>query len=227
MILLGRLYAILYESRQRRLFGVTWRTWLVILPVILAVAGLGRGWPFPLIVALFALTPLLLLLYTVARRAGYKHFVPDTEMALDDTFAAPRNEHRIALHATGIFSLHDREDYVLARPAEYWRVPLGQHVIMVQQTPGRFLYQIIDPENVERIQPGHLFYGRNRQKALALHFLASWGPQFVYEPSYRYVGDDDEPPPSHTIPRTVYLTFSSDADRHAVWKSMLLERARR
>lgn len=227
MSLVGRLYAILYHSRQRRLFGLTGRAWLIALPVILAIAGMALGWPFPLIVALLALVPLLLLLYYVAARAGYKQFVPDADMALDDTFEAPRNEHRIPLQATGIFSLHDREDYVLARPAEYWRVPLGQHVFMVQQTPRRFLYQIIDPEHVESVQPGYLFYGRKSQKALALHFFASWGPQFVHEPSYRYVGDDEAPAPANTIPRTVYLTFNSDADRHAVWKSLLIERSHR
>lgn len=227
MSLVGRLYAILYYSRQRRLLGLSWRTWFIVLPVILALAGLTLSWPLPLLVALVALVPLLLLLYYVARRAGYKRFVPDAQMALDDTFDAPRNEHRVPLRATGIFSLHNREDYVLAQPAEYWRVPLGQHVFMVQERPGRFLYQIIDPENVESVQPGYLFYGRKPQKALALHFLASWGPQFVHEPSYQYVGDDEEPGAANAVPRTVYLTFNSDADRHAVWKSLLIERVRR
>lgn len=224
MSFLGRLYAILYYGRQHYLLGVSLRAWIIILPIILAFAGLAWAWPLAVNLALLALSPLLLVLYYVAQRAGYKHFVPDAQMALDDTFPAPRNEHRIPLRATGIFGVHNREDYILAGPAEYWRVPLGQHVFMVQEVTGRFLYQIINPENVEGVQPGHLFYGRKPQKALALHFRASWGPQFAYEPSYQYVGADEEPPAVATIPRTVYLTFDSDADRHTVWKSLLIER---
>jgi hypothetical protein len=226
MYLLSRLYGILYWSRQQQLFGLSLRAWFVVLPLVVAFVGLAQDWPLPAVLLLLALAPSVLLLNSFAARAGYKRFVPEEGMALDDEFAAPREEHRIPLRATGVFSVHDREDYVLARPAEYWRVPLGQHVFMVQQYPGRFLYQIINPEHVESVQPGYLLSGRRPQKAIALHFLASWGPQFAYEPSFQYVGDDEEPPPANVIPRTVYLTFENDADRHAVWKSLLLEPAR-
>lgn len=221
---LSRLYAFLYWSQQRSLLGLSLRAWLILLPLGLAFAGLVQGWPLPVVLALLALAPLIVLLYYLARRAGYKRFVPASSMALDDEYPAPRNEHHISLRATGTFSLHDREDYVLAQPAEYWRVPLGQHVFMVQERPGRFLYQIIHPGHVQRVEPGYLLCGRKPQKALALHFLASWGPQFAYEPSYQYVGEDEEEPvTANVIPRTVYLTFANDADRHAVWKSLLLQ----
>jgi hypothetical protein len=226
MSFVSRLYAFLYWSRQHRLLGLSLRTWLVLLPLILAFAGLLRVWPLPLIFGLLALTVLLVVLATLAARAGYKRFVPDDAMALDDEYAVPRNEHRIPLHATGIFSVQNREDYVLARPAEYWRVPLGQHVFMVQEMPGRFLYQIINPQDVESVQPGYLLYGREPQKALALNFMTTWGPQFAYQPTYTYVGQE-EPPEVSGIARTVYLTFDSDADRHTVWKSLLLDHPRR
>lgn len=227
MSLVSRLFTFLYWSRRHRLLGFSIRTWLVIMPIILAFAGLLRGWPRPAILALSILSGLLFALNLFAARSGYKRFVPDDSMALDDEYEAPRNEHRIPLHATGVFSVHNREDYVLARPAEYWRVPLGQHVFMVQEAPGRFLYQIINPEDVESVQPGYLLYGREPQKALALNFLATWGPQFAYQPSYGYAGQEEEPPAVVGVARTVYLTFESDADRHTVWKSLLLDNPRR
>jgi hypothetical protein len=226
MSLISRLYAFLYWSQRHRLLGLSFRTWLVLLPIILAFAGLLRLWPLPVIFGLLGLSFLMALLAIVAARSGYKRFVPDGAMALDDEVEAPRNEHRIPLRATGIFSVHNREDYVLARPAEYWRVPLGQHVFMVQETPGRFLYQIINPEAVDSVQPGFLLYGREPQKALALNFLATWGPQFAYQPSYTYVGQEEEQPAVVGVARTVYLTFESDADRHTVWKSLLLDHPR-
>lgn len=227
MHLLGRLYAFLYWSQQHSLLGLSLRAWLIALPLVLATAGMVRSWPLPAVLALAALAPILFVLYTVARRDGYKWFVPAATLALNDEYSAPRDEQHIPLQATGIFSLHDREDYVLARPAEYWRVPLGQHVFMVQERAGRFLYQIIHPEHVQRVEPGYLHYGKSPRKALALHFLVSWGPQFAYEPGYQYVGEAEEPEQVHVTPRILYLTFASDADRHAVWKSLLMRPARR
>ena len=224
MSTLGLPYTFLYWSSGRRLLGFSFRSWLMLLPLILAFAGLLRGWPRPVILGLLIFTALLFVLVLVAARSGYKRFVPDDSMALDDEYVVPRNERRISLHATGIFSLHNREDYVLARPAEYWRVPLGQHVFMVQERPGRFLYQIINPRDIEGVQPGYLLYGRTPQKALALSFLATWGPQFVYQPSYTYTGQEEDPPPIVGVARTVYLTFASDADRYTVWKSLLTHR---
>ena len=227
MGIVSRLYAFLEWSSRHRLLGLSFRSWLLLLPIVLALAGLLRGWPMAVVFGLLVLSALLFVLVVLAARSGYKRFVPDDSMALNDEYEAPRNEHRISLHATGIFSLHNREDYVLARPAEYWRVPLGQHVFMVQETPGRFLYQIINPQDIESVQPGYLLFGREPQKALALNFLATWGPQFAYQPSYTYVGQEEEPPAVVGVARTVYLTFASDADRHAVWKSLLLDHPRR
>ncbi len=226
MGLLSRLYAFLYWSSRPRLLGLSLRSLLVLLPLIVAFAALLRRWPMPVVFALLLLSAALFLLVFLAARSGYKRFVPDDSMALNDEYEAPRNEYRIALQATGVFSLHNREDYVLARPAEYWRVPLGQHVFMVQETPGRFLYQIINPQDIESVQPGYLLFGREPQKALALSFQATWGPQFAYQPSYTYVGQE-EPPAVVGVARTVYLTFASDADRHSVWKSLLLDYPRR
>lgn len=224
MSLLSRLFVLLYWSRRHRLFGLSIATWFVLLPLMLAIAGLAQNWPLPLFFVLSALSLLVLLLFFVAGRLGYKRFQPDLDMALDDEFAAPRNEHRVPLRATGVFSVRDREAYVLEQPAEYWRVPLGQHVFMVQEFPGRFLYQIINPEHVEEVQPGYLLFGSRPQQALALHFHVTWGPQLAYEPTYQYVGEQEEPPPAGEA-RTIYLTFDSDADLHAVWKSLLLERS--
>lgn len=227
MGILSRLYAFLYWSSRHHLLGLSLRSLLVLLPIILAFAGLLRAWLMPVVFALLILSAVMFVLVLFAARSGYKRFVPDDSMALNDEYAAPRNEHRISLQATGVFSVHNREDYVLARPAEYWRVPLGQHVFMVQERPGRFLYQIINPQDIESVQPGYLLFGREPQKALALNFLATWGPQFAYQPSYTYVGQEEDLPPVVGVARTVYLTFASDADRHTVWKSLLLDDPRR
>ena len=222
MRILSQLYAFMYWSKRRYFLGFALSTWIRLLPLAIFLVGLARGWPLPLNFAWVVLSILLFILYAVGRRAGYKRFVPEPAMALDDDFAAPRHEQRVPLRATGLFSVQDREEYVLERPGAYWRVPLGQHVIMVEEGPGRFLYQIINPRHVHVVEPGYLLFGRQPQKALALRFTVSWGPQYATEPVYYYTPEPGETEVDRET-RTVFFTFDHDADRHAVWKSLLEE----
>ncbi len=144
-------------------------------------------------------------------------------MALDPEFAAPRNESRVPLRATGVFSVRDYERYVLEESAEYWRVPLGHHVIMVQNGPGQYLYQITEPQYIRNISAGYLLYGRRPQEALALQFVVSWSPDLAHEPRF-YPGAQEDEQQQPTEERTIYFTFDHDADRHAVWRSLLESR---
>ncbi|HSM58168.1 MAG TPA: hypothetical protein VK879_18580 [Candidatus Sulfomarinibacteraceae bacterium] len=220
MQILSRLYAFLYWSQKRGVLGISLRTWLILLPLALFVAGFWLRWPAPLTVLWLILAILLWLVYLLARRAGFKRFVSNPDMSLDEEFAAPVPEQHVPLRATGVFSVKEHEDYVLEHPAEYWRVPMGQHIFMVQQQPGRFLYQIVEPQHIQAVEPGYLLCGREPQKALALHFLVSWGPEFAHEPSY-YHFDEALPDQKAGEERTIYVTFDHDADRFAVWRSLL------
>lgn len=221
MRLLSQLYAFMYWSKGRSFLGFALSTWIRLLPFALFAFGVLSAWPLPLSLFFLALSLFFFLLYAIGRRAGYKRFVPEPKMALDDEFATPSKEQRVPLRATGVFSVQDREDYVLERPAAYWRVPRGQHVFMVEERPGRYLYQIIDPRHVQVVEPGYLLFGRGPQKALALRFIVSWGPQFGTEPVYYYTESEPEAPGASKDSRTVYFTFDHDADRYAVWKSLL------
>lgn len=220
MRFLSRLYGFLFWSKSQEFLGVSLRTWFVLLPLSLFFTGFWLRWPTLLTLFWLGLAFLLLLAYFWARRAGFKRFVSDPDMALDEEFAAPRPEQHVPLRATGVFSVKEREDYVLEHPAEYWRVPMGQHVFMVQQQPGSFLYQIVEPQYIQSVEPGYLLSGREPQKALALHFLVSWGPEFAFEPSF-YHFDDGLPEQRPSEERTIYFTFDHDADRFAVWRSLL------
>lgn len=225
MRIISLLYAFMYWSKRQRLLGAALSTWLVLLPLVLAVAGLVVDWSPTIILALAALAALIRIVYYVAGRAGFKRFIVEPGASLDREFAAPYDEDRVPLQATGVFSVSGREEYLLEHPGKYWRVPLGQHVFMVEQQPGRFLYQIIEPDNVHEVEAGLLAFGREPRKALALHFFATWGPQFAVEPTFYYgTPQTMEGPPAEA--RTIYLTFDHDADRHAVWRSLLERDAR-
>lgn len=220
MLFVSLLFAFMYWSKRQRLLGAAVSTWLMVLPLALAVVGLAQDWAPTILLLLLALSALLRIAYYVAGRSGYKRFIVDPALSLDREFAAPYDEDRVPLQATGVFSVSGREAYVLEHPGKYWRVPLGQHVFMVEQQPGRFLYQIIEADNVREVEAGLLAFGREPRKALALHFKATWGPQFAVETTFQYgAAQQTEPPPAEE--RTIYLTFDHDADRHAVWRSLV------
>ena len=220
MRILSQLFAFLYWSKERQFLGMTVRAWLLWLPVFLVLGTLAFKWPSVVPLLAFVWFVVLVLAYIAARRLGYTRFFARGPEQPDLEFAPPHVEHRVPLRATGLFSVREREAYLVERPAEYWRVPLGQHVFMVEQGPGRFLYQIVEPSHLVRIEPGRLAFGREPQEALAVYFRATWGPEFATEPKYYYTGGEGEPV-AMGEERKIYLTFSSEADRHAVWRSLL------
>ena len=220
MHFLSRLFACLYWSKKQRFLGMTIRAWLLWLLIALGVAALISDGPPAVTVVAGAALVLLLLAYVVAGRLGYTRFFGGSIRQPDLAFAPPRAEHRIPLRATGRFSARNREAYLVEQPAEYWRVPLGQHVFMVQQQPGRFLYQSVEPSQLLGVKAGQLAFGSAPQTALAVHFRATWGPDSAAEPRYYYAGAELEPEPVGRAQK-IYLTFSSEAHRHAVWRSLL------
>lgn len=225
MRFLSQLYAFMYQTQRRRFLGVTLATWLIVLLFALALWSFFLLWPSWITNGVLAVAVILIAGYWVAGRKGYTRFVDDEGMELDPEFASPQDESRVPLRATGIFSVRDYERYVLEESAEYWRVPAGHHVIMVENAPGQYLYQIIEPEYIRGVRPGHLLFGRRPQKAIALSFVVSWSPELAREPSY-YPGAQEETKQRPNEERTIYFTFESDADRYAVWRSLLESRSR-
>lgn len=219
---LSRLLAYLYITRLHHFLGLSWSAWLRLIPFLLFLLGVVMLWPICLILLWLVLAVVLWLVYAVAGRMGYQRFIEDDGYRPDPHAVIPRPEEKVACRATGIFSLHDREDYVLEHPAEYWRVPLGQHIFMVQFRPGRYLYQVIKPEFVQTVTPGFLLFGAQPRRALAVTFYLTWGPQYSEYKLY-YVGTDNAPTPEQE--RTVYLTFKEEAQLQRVWRSLVPQRS--
>jgi hypothetical protein len=222
MAVRGRLYAFLYQTQRRTFLGFSLAGWLKNLPLLLLlIAWLLEG-PTPLLLLALALAFLMRLLYAFAERAGFVTFVPDTGMSLAEKVKSPADNRQIEVCATGTFAVHEREAYLLLRPATYWRMPLGEHVIMVEEKPGRFLYQFLRAETVQRLRPGHLLFGTRPQIALAIQFLSAWGPDAATPGKAYFVGGDGEPA---AVKRTVYLTFAHEDERQAVWRNLLRDAA--
>jgi hypothetical protein len=219
MNLLGRLYAFLYYSQQRRfIFRVS--ALVRYLPLVAAFAywWLG-GAPYFLYAALlWAL--FVHLLYWRARKDGYIRFLDDGGASLPAGVEPLPANQKVPVRATGIFSVVDREAYVLERPAEYWRVPLNDHIVMVQQQPGRFLYQMFQAATLHEIKPGRLLFGVKPRPALAIRFTVTWGPEFTrYERTTYPASSNGHDGPAGSQ-RWIYLTFDDDAGRLAVWRTV-------
>ncbi|MCB9419044.1 MAG: hypothetical protein H6667_04535 [Ardenticatenaceae bacterium] len=176
----------------------------------------------------------VLWLYWRARRVGYKRFVAgETAVSAQSTLSKDEvlradgtplypispNQH-ILLKASGIFGVADREEQILLKPAEYWQVPLGDHTVMVQPEPGRFLYQFFNSTNLQNLQTGWLICGLMPLPVLAVTFYSVWGQEQL---SLRdlYQGVEDENRESKL--RTVYLYFDNKADETAVHHTILYD----
>jgi hypothetical protein len=214
----GLLYAFLYYTTRHQLFGVSLAGWLRFLSLALVGWAALRQWLFYQIVAVAILAVLLRFIYWRAQRAGFVRFTP-SGLPAPDPRADIADEQKLHLKATGMFSVKDREEYVLLRPADYWRVQNGDHAIMVEQKPGRFLYQFIQPGTLRKIQPGVLCFSRTSRPTLALTFLTSWGPQHATGPVTMY-----SPGPNgkaSMLERTAFLSFDEALDMELVWRNLL------
>ncbi len=223
---LGQLYFVTYWLRHRYILGFAIYTWLMLLFfILLFVAGMS-GWGWRAFLTVLAIGALVRAAFWVSERAGYSQFVPDGEPELPATAELqplPHNQ-RVQTWATGVFSLIDRENFVLLRnPTQYWRVPLGDHILMVQQAPQRYLYQMFNAKTLQNVQRGWFIFGPQPHPALAVTFQVIFGPG-LDDPTLRYfVGGGLGK--SATTWRTIYLSFEEEADFLAVWHTILQDYA--
>ncbi|MCZ7673623.1 MAG: hypothetical protein M5U34_44150 [Chloroflexi bacterium] len=119
--------------------------------------------------------------YWRAKRAGYSHFVADDGPLSFPDKAQPNlpPNQKVKTWATGVFSVSDQDDFMLLRPAEYWQVPLGEHIIMVQQRKTKkYRYQFFNASTLQQVQKGWLLFGAHPRETLAVTLLSEFGPDF-------------------------------------------------
>lgn len=207
---LGLAYAFTWWATERRFLGAMVQTWLKLFTWGgLLSALLGRWEPW-----LTGGTAVFLLWLYVsfwrAKRAGYSQFVPDAGAEEPPDGATLSPYARRPLRATGLFSVLEFDKFVLLRPAEYWRVPLGQQVVMVEHRPGRYLYQFFTAETVAQVERGWLLFGARPWPTLAVTFRSAWG-DVGQLPGTRQETDRRV---------RIYLSCADEAVITAVWRSI-------
>lgn len=215
---LGLVYGFArWTGRHTFIFRLsTWVKLLAFVPLIIAWRQ-NRSAPVMVLALLLGLG--VLWLYWRAWRVGYKKFVAgETAVAPTTTLTPIIPDRRVPLKASGIFGVANREEQILLKPAEYWQVPLGDHTIMAQLEPGRFLYQFFNASNLQNLQTGWLICGLNPLPVLAVTFYSVWGQEQL---SLRelYQGTENENRESKL--RTIYLHFDNGADETAVRHTIL------
>lgn len=221
----GRAYALMRAIHRRSILGIRLLTLVRWLPVMMLLYAWLRRWPIG-ILAILALV-ILWINFSLwrAKRSNYNRFVPGKSSLMDTTALDPLPvNQKVAVEATGLFSVSGRENALLLCPAEYWRVPLGEHVVMVEEQPGKYLYQFFSAESLQEVRSGWLLHGPQPIDTVAVTFLARWGPEYTRFGQVYENGDDSDLPPPKRI--TVYLS-AADADiRRSVWHSIVSDARR-
>jgi hypothetical protein len=217
--LMGVLYALAYFTAHRSFLGARLSTWLKWMPILFMLAAWLNRWPpywFLFGAAWFAG---LQYFYWRVKSQGYIRFlaVPEQSRKSDEDLLG--NNKKVKILATGRFSVSSHEAYVLLRPADYWRVPIGDHAIMVEHKPGKYLYQFVQSGALQAVESGYLIFGRRPQEALAVTFLTTWGPEFAQYTPKQFMTSTNHTPAK--LERTIYLSFANPEERRQVHHNLL------
>jgi hypothetical protein len=219
----GRLYGFAFYTELTQWRGLRRSVWVRLIALLFFTLSLFLTLLFPLplwlILPPFALLLATQWLYWAARRAGYVAFTGLHTAVAPQPTTTLRKEEKIPVRATGLFSVMERERYLLQKKADYWHYPLSEHVIMVEEAPGKYLYQFVSASRIRHIKAGHLYLGQESFPALEINYHTDWAPSLLTGGINYYVGGGV---PDEDLPRrTIYLTFHTTEDWQRVWHSFV------
>lgn len=212
------MYGLVWRLDRDGLPGVRASTLARWLPVAGWLWSWRAGAPVWLVAGLGLIIILANLVVWQARRDHYLQFAADEDPGPAIPYPAllPPNE-KIAVAASGPFVVSGRSESLIQRPAHYWHVPAGDHIVMAQERPGTYLYQFFSAETIREVRSGWLLHGRQPARALAIRFSNSWGPE-----ANAWDGADTATPAKARLPKavTIYLSGASAADHQRIWRGL-------
>jgi hypothetical protein len=215
---LGHLYASLYFTSDRLLMGASILGWITVVLFFLGLYLWLRSGSIAWFLALFFILFVLRAAYWIAKRDGFIVFTAQVDDQEPGDAKQVQDYQKFDLRASGVFSVAGLEEYMFRRPTKLWRVPMGDHALMVQRPTGRYLYQFIEVGYIKRMRPGCLVYGSRLNYALEINFRTTWGP-VAGETEFNWFAPGEASKPKR-LKRTLYLGFENKADRDAVWHSI-------
>lgn len=199
---LGLAYAVTFWTSHKSFLGASLQGWIKFLALMLLLGSLLFRWGVWEIGGTAVFLVWLHFSYWRAKKAGYSKFIPD-ETGQFPPGVGLSPYQRTAVWATGVYHVTEFSKFVLLCPAEYWQVPLGQHVVMVQHRRQRYIYQFFHWRTLRQVQKGWLIFGSRPLDTLAVTFESAW------------VEDGKEPEI-----RTIYLSFADVEGQTAVWNTI-------
>jgi hypothetical protein len=220
---IGRLYAFAYFSQRRTFLGVTHSGWLRFFVFALFVASLIVQWSWALIIVTFLLWVYVGFVYRRAKKEGYNKFIVDDTAVPPPESTQPLAAHeKIPVRASGRYAVTTKSDTVLlVKPAHYWHVPLGDHIVMVEYRPKNFLYQFFNARTLQKVEAGWILFGREPIRTLAITFLESWGPDHSNDAIAYFVGGGANDDLKRLKPHTIYFSFEDPAEQNKVWATLI------
>ncbi len=224
--LLGQINYWIYVTDFRQWLSTPISWFLKRLPLLGIIIGLLMQGPFVLSSSL-VLFILINFIYWRVSRGGHIKFLAQKETAVslpDDQLTTLPYNQKVKLRATGPFSLTAEEANLMLRPAEYWQVPLGEHIVMVERMPERYMYQFFNGRNLQKVEEGWLIFGKEPMAAIAITFRTEWGPEFAnFE--VRHFIQDKQPSPKSPM-RTIYFTFINNEEKTLVCHNIIRDARR-
>jgi hypothetical protein len=210
--------ALAYRSNHQTFLGITLARWIKTVTLVPILVTLVQGYGIFATVLAVSLFLWVRIVYWRARLNGYIQFVPDSGGV--DTGDQPpplAADQRVRSWATGTFRVNGEGEYLMLRPAEYWQVPLGDHIIMARVGKDRFKYRILEPESVRELRLGSLLFSTRLRHSLAVTFIELQmddpSAQFVFTATSRR----DMAPGRE---QTMYLTFENELHQRTVWHNL-------
>ena len=219
--ILGRMLAVAYRSERRQVLRLSIAAWFKWISFGLLLGALFLRLPNLVVWLLFSLFLIIQLIYWLAGRMGYKRFVVDkTAVPPQDSTILPPDQ-KTAVHASGVFAVQDWDETVLLRPAEYWYAALGDHIIMVEAFPGRYLYQFFTAATLQSIQKGWLIFGATPLDTLVLTIQDGWEADKDETTRSYYVRSRSRESKRKPKTQTIYFTFVDMETLQQVWGSLV------
>jgi hypothetical protein len=216
---LGYLYWFTHYTSTHRFLGIRLSSLIKLLAVILVFSAWVFGWGQLSLIILVLFLIWVYLAYWRAGRSGYFKFVSSKQALIEvQNYEKLQPFNKVSCLATGIFSVQDWEKVVLLKPAAYWQAPRGDHGLMVEHAPQKYLYQFFNAQTVQSMQQGWLIYGAKPKPALAISFLSIWGPELTKVQFSIFGATQKEVEP---ILRSIYLSFLTDEEGEIIRQNIL------
>lgn len=217
---LGRALAATYYSQRRQILWISIRSWIKWIAFLLfAGALIFRMGQTAVLGALFIFL-WVQFSYWRAEKMGYNKFVTDNQTQSPQEIEIIPSEEKTLFRASGTFAVSSRESTLFMHPAEYWRAPLGDHIVMVYETKTQYLYQFFTKDTLHKIEKGWIIFGKEPLQTLALTIVDAWGPTHENNAIRYYVGGGQVSNDKQKS-KTIYFTFESEDDLRRVWGSIV------